>query len=182
VELVTLRDCQSALLLRGNQAVILGVPGYYEDVVLLEYLRFRQIRGVSMLVAADNGEQIGSALLNLAAAYPPDAILGSDDAYTLELLAHAVKGTPVYPAGYATAQVLDGALLQIDKSTGQLRAQIGGQTILKPGEEANLSSPALLLHEDGTLTLPDGIRPAWEPVGAALFGETRVRLPVGHSS
>jgi competence protein ComEC len=179
VELVTLRDCQSVLLLRGNQAVVLGTPGYYEDAILLEYLRFRQIRSVSMLVAADNGDQIGSALLKLAAAYPPEAILGSDDAYTLELLAHAVKGTPVYPAGYATTQVLDGALLQIDKTTGQLRAEIGGQLILKPGDKADPTAPALLLHEDGTLTLPPGIHPAWEPIGAALFGETRVRLPIG---
>lgn len=172
LELITLADCGPAILLRESEAVLLGAPNRYEAATLLDYLDFRGIKRVSALIVTDSGG-VDSGLLQLAAGYSPGIIVGPDDAYMLELLAQAMKGTPVYASGYATTQVLDAALIHADKPNGTLTVTAATKTIRKaPGEE--FDGDAILLHENGTVSLPGAVTPLVEPVGERLFGETRI--------
>lgn len=187
VELCFIADCNAAVLLRQDEAVILGTPDRAEIGLLLRYLEFRGVRSIAAVLATDSGEQVGSGLLRLGARYPIDCIVGPNDAYILGQLALAMTDIPVYSSGYARLELLGGVGIAVSPPHGDILVQTGSGTALKSAQ--SFSEYAIILLDDTSAEIelfPDGdvvLREAQgripSPIGAMLFGERRFRLRIG---
>lgn len=177
VELAVIEGCDTAVLLSGGDAVLLGTPQYYEISALLRYLEYRQVDHVRAVLATDQGEQIGSGLPRLAARYPVDCVVGPNDAYILGQLALAMPEIPVYSGGYARLSLLGGAQLQVQTPGGDLLVSTGNNTILKTAAEyaiiENNCGFTIAIHPDGMVAVQGARGQRLSPVGALLFGERR---------
>jgi hypothetical protein len=180
IELVTLSGCDAALLIRERSAVILGYPDRYDAAKVLAYLDYRGIGRISCIVASDMTGSVDSGLLRVGSAYDVSALIGPDDLSMLDQLARALKGVPAYPSGYASVEVLDGASLTFSKTDDTMEISVAGTKIRKvPGAYVQGDDPgAACIYSGGELYLPEGLSPVIEPVGAALYGETRLVLPL----
>lgn len=182
IELATIAECDAAVLLRGNEAVILGTPSHYEVNRLIKYLDFRGVRRIAAVIAPDCTDQIGSGLTRLGSGYGIDCIVGPNDAYILGELELVMKDSLIYSGGYATVDVLGGAQVSTGLMTGDIRVQIGANSILKKREDCAIleryTGRAIRIYNSGTILLPPRTPHLVEPVGRALFGETRVLLHV----
>jgi len=177
VELVTISRCDAVLLLRGDEAVLLGAPTRYNIGQLSKYLHFRNVRRVSAVVAPDYGEQIDSGILRLAGEYGVDCVVGPDDAYILGQLELAL-GQPVYSGGYAVVEVLGGVEITISQSGDEITVTAGGEQAHKHlgGPAAWKDDGDIHIYEDAALRLPPNRAALWEPVGGRLYGEQRLEL------
>ena len=177
IELVTLADCRTAILLRGREAVLLGVPDRYQENNLLKYLNFRGVERISALIVPDSGDRVGSGIVRLHESYPIGMAAAPGDKYRGEVLARALKGVPVYPSQYATVQVLDKVLIRFAE-TGDILVQSGAWRLCKTTEPDNDEPGVIVVNGEGLLRLPEGRSAVIEPVGRRIFGETRVILPL----
>lgn len=181
VELATIENCSAAVLLYGEEAVILGTPAYYEVERLLRYLEYRGVRQIRAVVAADCGEQVGSGLPRLASRYPVDCVLGPDDAYITGEIAAVLPGVPVYPGGYATLSVL-GVDIGLTVPEGDIFLRAGNNTVLKSGAKyAIIKNDTRMdytigLYPDDIIVLHGAAGQEPTPVGTMLYGEKRFRL------
>ena len=177
IELAAVDRCDTAVLIRNRQAVLLGTPNRYEINRLLRYLDFRGVTRISAVLAADCPEQIDSGLIRLRDAYPVDCVIGPDDAYILSQLEAALPGCQVYAGGYATVLLLDAAVAVPQRDSG---VRVGGKKVLKIDEEYAImvagEDDVVRVYRSGVLIPPAGVHPLAEPVGRQLYGETRVLL------
>ena len=184
VELITLPECRTAVLLRGREAVLLGTPDRYQINRLLKYLDFRGVEQVSALVMPDGGDNLNPGVLLLQQRYPPGAVLAPADSYRAGVLAQALKTTAVYPGGEASLYVLDGVTITSTEA-GTICAEGAGWRLYKLAEPWTTDTPpaapetgAIAIDGDGILLLPPGLTLLPEPVGQYIYGEKRLRLPV----
>lgn len=177
IELAVIEGCDVGVLLRGDDAVILGAPAYYEINSLLRYLEFRQVKSIRAVLATDHGEQVGSALPRLARRYPVDCVVGPNDAYILGQLALSLPDVPVYSGGYAELYLLGGAWVEVLTPGGDLVIRTGNNTILKTTEEyaiiENNRAYGIVIHPDGALVQNGARGRTPTPIGGMLFGEQR---------
>lgn len=184
LELVTFASHNAAVLLRGNEAVILGTPDLYEISNLLKYLNFRGVRGIPAVIAADCGDRVGSGLLRLSNAYPVDCVIAPNDAFIASMLEEALPQSLVYSGGYAEITVLGGAIISTGLQDDSIYINAGKNQIVKMREQYGImefkepESADIRIYNDGVMLLPQNVPPAFEPVGAHLFGESRVLLKV----
>lgn len=181
IELAVVDRCGSAVLLRGGQAVLLGMPTRYNISRLLRYLEFRGVERVAAVFAPDCPERPDSGLTRLRDRYRIDCVIGPDDAVVLAGLEAALPDTQVFSGGYARTQVLGGAVVTAQAAGSGLRVDIGESTLYRldleyePGDAAGGD---ILIFRDGAVLLPARRAPLVEPVGRYLFGEVRVPLHV----
>lgn len=180
VELVAIEGCSPTILLREDSAVLIGTPTIYEMGRLTRYLEFRGVRQLDVILAYDQGDQIGSPLLRLVERYPQALVVGPDDAYVLGELAQALPDTEVYSAGYATLSVLGGVLLEVPLAGDLVRLGVGKILAVKSGAEYPEELPRghIRIWKEGVVASVPALSPAWEPMGGALFGERRFVLKV----
>lgn len=179
LELVTFSGRNAAVLLREQEAVILGTPDAYEITNLLRYLNFRGVQAVPAIIAADSGDRAGSGMLRLVGSYPTDCIIAPDDAYIVDMLKEAVPDSLVYAGGYAEITVLGGAKITTDLHDRSIYISIGNNQIEKIRKECDIiesKDGVIRIFDDGILVLPRETPPDFSPVGAHLFGESRVLL------
>lgn len=180
VELAVLADCDTAVLLRDGQAVLLGAPTRYNVGKVLRYLDFRGVGRVSAVVAPESTARIDSGLLRLRDACTIDSLIGPDDAVILSQLSAALPDTAVLSGGYADIEVLGGVRIYLDTHGDGIKVAVGGNVLLKNNAEygilAEYNDAVIRLFRDGALLLPRDTRALSEPVGARIYGETRVQL------
>ena len=193
VELVALENCSPLVLVRGENAVVVGTPSPYEIRTLSRYLEFRGVERLDALIAADCGEQIHSGLLTLVRDFSPGVVAGPDDDYILSMLERALPGRTVLSAGYARMQVLGNVAIETVPVTGEVLIQAGRHFILHSGEKYAImtqesssgstylsppdgTSPALMAWRQGLFQKSGQAPLAFEPVGSFLFGERRFIL------
>lgn len=182
VQLAVIDGCDAAVLLRGGEAVILGVPAKNEVGRLLRYLEFRGVKRIAVIVAADSGEQVDSGLLRLGERYPVGCVVGPNDAYILGQIANAMTGIPVYSGGYASLEVLGGAGITLTLPEGDILLTTRDGLVLKSAADYGIiedSAPYRIgLYPDGVIELraAGGAEPS--PMGGMLYGEKRFRLRV----
>ena len=180
IELVTLSGYHAAILLRGREAVILGAPDAYEITNMLQYLDFRSVRDVPVVIAPDSGSNVSSGMIRLHEAYGPALVLGPNDAAICENISDALPGAQVYSGGYAAVAALGKATVYIDMINNDIYVDIGdGRTrIVKTRRDFDMPRPGgeIRIFNEGVMLLPEHIPPAFEPMGAYLYGESRVLL------
>ena len=180
IELVTLSGHNAAVLLRDKEAVILGAPDTYESSNLLRYLDFRGVRSVPAVIAPDSGSNVSSGMIRLHEAYGLTLILGPNDASICESISDALPGAKVYSGGYASVTALGKATIYIDIINNDIYVDIGHNRarIVKAGRDFDGGGPGgdIRIYNEGIMLLPKNIAPAFEPVGAYLYGESRVLL------
>ena len=181
------------MLIRGENAVVVGTPSPYEIRTLSRYLEFRGVERLDALIAADCGEQIHSGLLTLVGDFSPGIVAGPDDDYILSQLERALPGRTVLSTGYARIQVLGDVAVEAAPVTGKVLIQAGRHFILHSGEKyvimtqepssgttylspSDGTSPALMAWRQGFLRETGQAPLAFEPVGSFLFGERRYIL------
>lgn len=180
VEVIALEGCSSTILLRENSAVLLGTPTVYEIGKLGRYLEFRGVEQLDVILAHDQGEQIGSSIIRLGQRHPEAMIFGPDDGYVLGQLARAIPGSQIYSCGYATMTVLGGVQLKVPPSSDTVHIMAGSTGIIKNKGAYTTYTPTEYVHiwQDGVLVWTPRTPPAYEPVGAMLFGERRLVLTI----
>jgi len=182
VELVTLAGSDGAIVIRDNQAVILGSPDRGDIGNLLRYLNFRGIRRISAVIDPYQGSRLDSGMVRLFSEYQVDSMIGPDDAYILHMLEEALPYTQVLPGGYARVQALDGVMILTDRHEGDISMNIGRRVVYLSSEEWPGEHPpgdnSIRIWSYGYITAPPGIAPAVEPMGRYLFGETRIILDI----
>jgi len=180
IQLAVVEGCDVTVLLRENQAVLLGTPDRYNIGSLLRYLDYRGVTRISAIFAPGYPEQIDSGLIRLRERYAIDCMIGPDDAVLLTALEVALPDTQVVSGGYARSRVLDGALVSTPATGSDLTVEIGAYTLWKYDREYAMMTrydrDGILVFRDGTVLLPKGLPPLVEPVGRQLFGEVRVLL------
>lgn len=182
IELAVVEGCDVTVLLREDQAVLLGTPDRYNISSLLRYLDYRGVTRISAVFAPGYPEQIDSGLIRLRNRYTIDCVIGPDDAVLLDALSVALPDTQVVSGGYARSRVLEGALVATPAAGSDLVVEIGAQTLLKYDREyavlTEYDREGILVFRDGTVLLPEGVPSLVEPVGRQLFGEVRVLLHI----
>ena len=179
VELAVIEGCAAVVLIRQDQAVILGSPTRFSVSRLIRYLDFRGVRRIGALVATDYPDRVDSGLLRLSNRYGVDCVIGPDDAYILGQLEAALPGTPVFSGGYATTHALDGIQITTYAHTSDIKVETRDTTILKTDQKYAIIAEYeeyVLLFGDGSLHLPGAVHPVVEPMGRHLFGEVRLLL------
>jgi hypothetical protein len=129
VEYVTFRDRDSAVVLRGGEAVVLGAPDRYEITNLARYLGFRGVKRIRAVIAPDSGGNAGG-INRLSEEFGVDCILAPDDEYVMAALREAAPESQTLPHPYAELNAL-GMTFAMDAS---------GQISL-PGRMAPLFTP-----------------------------------------
>ena len=182
LEVVSLEDTDTTLLIKENHAVLLGMPDQYSAGKVMRYLQFRGIDTLDAMIIPNHGEQIRSELLAFSESFRVKAVVGPDDSYILEELSQALPGIPVYASGYATIQVLDEVKISFSPDQRDYAMEIRGQQLLKTDKEYAIIrkdfstlSQGLVITPEG-MHLPRGISAAWEPIATQVYGETRVYL------
>ncbi|MFV0399457.1 MAG: ComEC/Rec2 family competence protein [Oscillospiraceae bacterium] len=165
VELVLLEDCGTVILLRNGRAVLLGSPDRYEADDLAAYLRFRNIREIDLL-AASGGMPSATAVERMGEIGAIRSAVGPDDALLLEEMAELLPGVPVYASGYASVRVLERVELVFEKD-GEILVRIGGRQVMAYSRDYDSPEEYVIMGKDSEAF------PAWEPVGGAVYGETR---------
>ena len=180
IELVTLSGGNAAILMREREAVILGAPDAYEISNLLRYLDFRGVRDVSVIVAPDSGSNASSGMIRLYEAYGLASIIGPNDAVICENIRDALPGAQVYSGGYAAVAALGNATIYTDIINNDIYVDIGAGRIriIKTRRDYDMaeSGGEIRIYNEGVMLLPKNIPPAFEPMGAYLYGESRVLL------
>lgn len=179
IELVAFTEKNAAVLIRGREAVILGTPDMYEISNLIKYLNFRGVRDIPVIIAADSGDRVGSGMLRLAETYGVDCVIAPNDAFIAERLAEAMPQSIVYSGGYATITALGGAEISLSLQSTDITVKIGKSEIVKIRGEYGIIEPVtgrIGVYDGGIMLLPRSTPPAFEPVGAYLFGESRVPI------
>jgi len=180
IELVTLSGGNAAVLMREREAVILGAPDAYEISNLLRYLDFRGVRDVSVIVAPDSGSNASSGMIRLYEAYGLASVIGPNDAVICENIRDALPGAQVYSGGYAAVAALGNATIYTDIINNDIYVDIGAGRIriIKTRRDYDMaeSGGEIRIYNEGVMLLPKNIPPAFEPMGAYLYGESRVLL------
>jgi ComEC/Rec2-related protein len=182
VELITLTGCDTAIVLRGADAVLLGTPTRYEISTLSNYLDYRNIQTISAVIAFDCGEQIDSGLLLLDELYTVGCIIAPDDSFILSALADTFPHLHIFPDRYAAITALHGMRASISYPEKTLSAQIGAQSILKSTGQCAIikkyNGSVLRIYSRGAMLLPKSAPAQYLPLGRYLYGETRVLLHI----
>ncbi|WRS27085.1 ComEC/Rec2 family competence protein [Oscillospiraceae bacterium MB08-C2-2] len=179
VELVTLENINTAVLIRGKQAVLLGAPQKYDGTRLVEYLTFRGIDQVDALVAWDSTALMNSGLTRVCEDFPVDFVIGPHDPVVLAALSTACRAD-AYTAQGLSMEVLGGVVLRpLPEQEGLFIA--AGQEIYfqSPKEYAILEKDpppysGTLFREGVAVKYRDG--QAFLPRKEFFYGETRLIL------
>jgi len=154
----------------------LEVPARLEVTALLRYMEYRGIKSVPLVVAPSHNGRIDSGLMRLVEAYPVGVIAGPDDAFVLEQLSIAARGVTVYSSAHATIGALDRLSITVDGESGGIFLDAGGAKIHKRREDLPDNKAIIEILDGGVLSLPSRVTPVFEPVGKAIYGETRILL------
>ena len=180
VEVVAIEDSSPIVLIRDGRGVIVGTPTVFEFGRLARYLDYRGVRYLDAIIAYDSGNQITSALINLVEVYDAALIVGPDDDYILGQMRRALPDTEVLSGGYAAVDVLGGVVIIPCSASRQVQIRIGHVTLVKSGEEYAIiggDDPNIVrIWQDGVMVWTSGAPPAFEPLGALIFGERRLVL------
>ena len=180
IELITIGESEPVvIILRGNSAVLLSPPDRFTINRTMRYLNFRGVRQIDAVFAPNQGVQISSGLLRLNNSFEIASIIGPDDDYLLELLAQSLPGVPVYRNAHATVHMLGGVSASFEED-GTIYLNLAGRlgAFQYPFEYGTIerTDPSTVAIYTDIALWPDWVRPAFEPAGAHLFGETRVVL------
>ncbi|MCL2055997.1 MAG: ComEC family competence protein [Oscillospiraceae bacterium] len=181
IELVALPGNGVTLLIRRGQAVLLEAPSRFDVNALLRYLEFRGIRSIPLLVAPGHDGRIDSGIMDLVGRYRPGTVIGPDDLFVLEQLSIASSGTPIYSRAHAVVNALDGVWISVDADSGDILINAGRKRIRKHSGTRPRGTEIIEVLGAGILSLPEGIEgtaTVFEPVGQAIYGETRVLIPI----
>jgi len=180
VEVAAIEGSSSIVLIREGSAVVVGTPTVFEFNRLTRYLDYRGVTHLDAVIAYDAGEQISSALIRLVDDYNAALVIGPDDDYILNQMSRALVNTEVLSGGYATINVLGGVNIRPSLTSRQVEIQIGRVNIVKSGEEhpvMEATNPNLVrIWPDGVMVWTRNTPPAFEPLGAVIFGERRLVL------
>jgi competence protein ComEC len=180
VEIIALNESGPTVLIRGDAAAVVGTPDQYEISQLISYLGYRGIKRVDAIIAFDCPEQVTSGLIRLAERYPGGLITGPGDDYVLGQMRLALPGAEVASSGYADITLLDSVKVSVSP-TGEVELIAGEDRIriIKSREKYEREAPPsrsvdMRIYEEGVLVFTEKTPPAFEPAGAAIFGERRV--------
>jgi len=180
VEVVAIEGASPIVLIRDGRAVIVGTPTVFELGRLSRYMDYRGVRQLDAIVAYDSGNQITSGLINLVGSYGAALVIGPDDDYILGQMRRALPAAEVISGGHAAIEVLGGVVIRPCSASRQVQIRIGHITLLKSGEEYAIidgDDPNLVrIWQDGVMVWTSGAPPAFEPLGALIFGERRLVL------
>jgi len=180
VEVAVIEDSSPIVLIRDNRAVIVGTPTLFEFGRLSRYLDYRGVRRLDAIIAHDSGDQITSALIRMVDNYNAPLVIGPDDDYILGQLQRALPSAEVLSGGHAVINVLGGVNIRPCSASRQVEIQIGRVAIVKSGQEYAIMYEVppdhVRIWQDGVMVWASNTPPAFEPLGALLFGERRLVL------